>query len=524
LLFAAAVLLAGSAIVVQRHFFHDDAFIVLRYVERLLDGRGLTWNDGERVEGFSSPAWLAQLGLLVRLGVAAPSAARGLGLAYAIAVVVLWYRARAEPAGLLAWITVPGVALWTWGGLETISACFWLLAALLLVRRLQHEEPSRGETIFLAVALAAVVLTRPEGIAVALACLAAAWPTRRRPAFLVAALTVGACFAGYEVFRLVYFGDVIANGVRAKALGLPVGERLENAAVYVVRTAPQWLAAVLLPAWLWATSPKRAGLAWLLLPILPLLLVVLAGGGDHMLGARFMLAPVAVLCLAACLAPPSPRRLVRRTTVVLAALAASWQLHLTLHNPAAPNPAAAVGEIVGRTLEASFPRGTWVAAATAGSLPYFAPSLCFIDTLGLNDRHIAGTAPAALPAALRRLADWSLVPGHHRGDGAYVLSRRPDVVILGGANGDVAPWFAGDYQLLMAREFQAGYAPWRLLLAVPPSARPWVEDELEAATGKLPLTLYVRRDSPAWAVVAAMATPLPPPWPAAATGTLPGLP
>jgi hypothetical protein len=510
--FAVAGLALAAGLVIHRHFFHDDAFVSLRYAERLLAGKGLTWNDGERVEGFSSPAWLAQIVLLARLGVSAPLAARGLGLIYALATLVLWQRARAEPAGLLALVTIPGFALWTWGGLETISACFWILACMVLVRRMRDGPLTLGGQLLLGLSLAAVALGRPEGIAVGLAVLFAAWPARRQPAFFIAAIALGAAFAGYEIFRVLYFGDFIANAARAKTLGLPLGGRIEDAAIYIGKTAPQWLGPVLVAGWLLGTSSQRRGAGWLLVPALPLLAVVFAGGGDHMPGARLMLAPVAVLCLAACLVPPSPRRAVRRTTLVVATLAALWQFQLGWRHEATPNPAAAVGELVGHALEARFPPGTWVASATAGSLPYFAPSLFFIDTLGLNDKHIARTAPSTLPSALDDSESWVGVPGHGRGDGAYVLSRRPDIIMLGGANGDLAPWFLGDYQLLMTKGFQATYAPWRLLIDVPQSSRSWVEDEIDPGSGRLPLTLYVRRDSPAWAAVTAAATPLPAPW------------
>jgi hypothetical protein len=358
--------------------------------------------------------------------------------------------------------------------------------------------------------LAFVALGRPEGVVVGLAVLGAAWPCRRQLALPGAVL--GIAFASYEVFRLLYFGDFIANAARAKTLGLPLAARLEDAAIYVVKTAPQWLGAALASACLLLTSPSRRRAAWLLLPLLPLAAVVFVGGGDHMPGARFMLAPVALLCLAACLAPPSPRRTTRRITLALAALAAAWQLQLSWRHPAAPNPAAAVGEIVGRALASHFAPTTLVASATAGSLPYFAPDLSFIDTLGLNDRHIAHAPVAVLPAALTNQDNWLGVPGHSRGDGAYVLHRRPDVVLLGGANGDLSPWFLGDYQLLLRKAFQTAYAPWRFLAEVPAAARPWVADELDGDSGRLPITLYVRRGSPAWSVVAASATPLPPPW------------
>ena len=39
-------------------FIADDALISLRYSQRLLAGQGLTWNPGERVEGYSNLLWV----------------------------------------------------------------------------------------------------------------------------------------------------------------------------------------------------------------------------------------------------------------------------------------------------------------------------------------------------------------------------------------------------------------------------------------------------------------------------------
>ena len=40
---------------------YDDAAIGFRYSERLVDGHGLTYNDHERVMGFSNPLWTVLL-------------------------------------------------------------------------------------------------------------------------------------------------------------------------------------------------------------------------------------------------------------------------------------------------------------------------------------------------------------------------------------------------------------------------------------------------------------------------------
>src|SRR5438552_18050395 len=57
-----ATLLAGAILVLHAwHFMpfvEDDALISLRYAKRLLEGHGLTWTDGPRVEGYSNLLWI----------------------------------------------------------------------------------------------------------------------------------------------------------------------------------------------------------------------------------------------------------------------------------------------------------------------------------------------------------------------------------------------------------------------------------------------------------------------------------
>jgi len=508
--FAVSALLLVIGLWQQRQFFHDDAYVPLRYVARLLAGQGLTWNAGERVEGFSSPAWLFQTAVLGALKVPLPLATRMLGLAYTLATISLWLRRRADPVGLLALVALPGFTMWAWGGLETISFVFWVLLATALVLRLVSDPGAFRSGFLLGLSLAMVALTRPEGFGVSVVLAGAAWPGRRNRSAVLAFFGFLLVCTGYEVFRLVYFGDFIANGARAKTLGLDLGRRLWFGGMYAKVTAPLWLGSALLAGFvlLWA-KPRL----WrLLLPILPLLLAVALAAGDHMLGARLMLAPVAVLCWAAALVPTSPPAWARRSVPVLAGLCVLWQFNFVLQKPAEPNPAAAMGEVVGSALEAKLPAGTLVATATAGSVPFFAPSLRFIDTLGLNDRHIARQAPGPWPEVTGDTEGWFALPGHWRGDADYVLSRQPDAVIFGGANGDVMPWFLGDYQLVGRAAFRADYAPLRLKVEVPPASRAYLGDAIDSETDRLPITLYVRRDSPAWQALLRDGAPVTPPW------------
>ncbi len=52
--FVLCALVAYGALARQRHFVNDDGAITLRYAERLSEGKGYTYNDGEKINGTSS--------------------------------------------------------------------------------------------------------------------------------------------------------------------------------------------------------------------------------------------------------------------------------------------------------------------------------------------------------------------------------------------------------------------------------------------------------------------------------------
>lgn len=490
---AAAAALAVAGIVHARAFYHDDAYITLRYVDRWLSGDGLTWNDGERVEGFSHPLWMLQLAVLGALGAPLPAATRALGLLYAAGLVVLWRRSRAWSIPLLVVATQPGLLLWTRGGLETVSFAFWITLAMWLTRR-AVDSPSRRDAALAGLAAAAAALTRPEGLGVGLVALAwLAWTGGRRgarPMLALGAALLVPVLAWFAV-RLAYFHDVLPNPAYVKIGGAPVAVQLAAAGRYLWINAADWApgAAAVLAALVLAG--RRQGW-WLAAFAVPVVAALVAGGGDHMAGVRLLVPAIVALAYAAALVGPPDRRAWRWVATAALVVAAGWQARVGFARTVHRDAAASVGTEVGLFLQATLPAGTLVATATAGSTPYFAPSLRFIDTLGLNDRVIARRA---VPARTTRM---QALPGHRKGDGAYVLSRRPDVVIIGPAAGDVGrdptAWFLTDRELLQSSEFRTAYRPYGVRL---PSGRP--------------LVVWLRVDSAATAPLAALAAPIPAP-------------
>jgi arabinofuranosyltransferase len=512
LLLAAAT--AVLLLVRFRHFYHDDAFITLRYVSRLLAGKGVTFNDGERVEGFTHPLWFGQILLLGRLGVDLVTATRLLGLAYFLGVVLFWWRTAIRPLPLLLLILQGGLALWSWGGLETVSFCFWLCLATHLTLRPWSDAKEAGRRPLAAgLAWGAAALTRPEGAGVALAAMVLLLGARRgkwRDAGRTAAAFL-VPFLAYLLFRALYFHDLISVSSRAKLEGIPLTLRLSMAGTYLTRAWFLWIPPLVALGALAAAEARREAKLCLLLS-LPLWLGVFLGGGDHMPGGRVLLPPLTVTALAAAWAGSPRGRRPATALWALAGLMAVGECAATFKIPAGKDPAARLGAVVGRYLEASLPAGTLVAASTAGSTTFEAPSLRFIDMLGLNDPRIARRHID------RPITAWQRMPGHLKGDGAYVLSRSPDVIILGPSQGFLGEnpreWFLSDYEILSNPAFREGYEPFCLF---PPLLEGERRDPVFAPMlgpdGKgIVLVAYLRRGSAAVRALEEQGQALYPPW------------
>ncbi|MCA9571031.1 MAG: hypothetical protein KC656_24490, partial [Myxococcales bacterium] len=204
-------------------FYSDDAFISLRYSARLLQGRGLTWTDGERVEGYSNLLWVLGCAALGALGVDIVPAPRILAAAGVLALLFAIARGddgpdphRALSGGLFVAAT-GGIGVWIMGGLS--QAVVASLGTLFLVAVRRGSTPPW----LLGGLAAALTLLRIDGfvwlIALTVGAVAAGRLGRR------ALGVVGACAAlavgGQQVFRLVYYGDWVPNTARVKVSFTP---------------------------------------------------------------------------------------------------------------------------------------------------------------------------------------------------------------------------------------------------------------------------------------------------------------
>ncbi len=396
----------------------DDAFITFRYSRNLIEGRGLFFNPGERVEGYTNFLWLLVLaGLMPVLNPVAAS--KILGVACNLAVISLLFRFGIErrarhcfwfPAAFLA--LDPGFCRWSTRGLETSPFALACLATFLLVS---------SRPVLAGLAGGAATLLRPEGLLVFSVCIAAGlgferqWRAARR-----SIVSYGAIIGPYLLFKLAYFGDLLPNTYYAKTGGGKL-QWFRGLSYLVHGYGAAELALVSLAVYLlyrggWRQAPSRTAF----LVAATFACYILLVGGDS-LGVDRFLVPVTLFLVIA----GAPRR--GMAGVLLAAsliLQNGWPLKDRLFHPQIYNTAYEQGHrltILGKCLKAHAKPGDSIATSLIGRVPYYS-GLFTLDELGLVDRHIAhmSVRGAGFGAA-----------GHEKGDPAYILARRPTFIIAG---------------------------------------------------------------------------------------------
>jgi arabinofuranosyltransferase len=461
-------------------FLSDDALISLRYANRLLQGRGLTWTEGRPVEGYSNLLWILLTAGLGALGVDLIHAVRILGLigmGLVMVWVLLWYTRQHAlrdiwlplVAGLLFFCLAGPTAVWAVGGMEQplYAALLGLAIPLGFVVMESNRSPT-GKALSLSLILGLVSITRPDGpiftVAAVLSIMIAArlrsggWFPRA--VFLILAFPV-LFYSGQTVFRFFYYGELVPNTALVK-LSFSMHhlfQGMEYVAQGMLALAPFSMLAVISIVGL-LRSPQVRQRGVLLLAMLTLWLLYIALVGGDVFPAWRHLVPVVVIFTFALIeggnlaweyAKRSPRLRQPQLYMGLMVLLAVY-LGIQFTNP--ENRRAINerwewnGKVIGLLLKKAFAKEQPLLAVTAaGCLPYWSELPC-LDMLGLNDYYL----PRHLPEQQGRG-----VPGHGLGNGRYVLDSRPDIVCF--HTGQRRPVFRSGHQMWQTNEFHQLYTP-----------------------------------------------------------------
>ncbi|HSQ60791.1 MAG TPA: hypothetical protein VLT84_10225 [Acidobacteriota bacterium] len=471
--FACALAALAAGTWHYRQFMADDAFISLRYADRLLHGQGLTWNDGEVVEGYTNLLWVLGCALLGRLGLDLVWAARllgALGTMGAIAAVLWVYRAPtfrgALPgfAGGLALALSGPIVVWTLGGLEQpLLAGLLAWAVALSFPLLDDPRPSAARIFRPGLFFGLVALTRADGALFTFAAVLGILAARgvNRASFRVASLLVAIplfFFAAQLGFRQAYYGEWLPNSAFAK-VGFTF-TRLRSGLRYV--WGALWLAGVLVPAIL-AFRAGRTPRLRARTRLVGVMLAVWLGyvalvGGDLFPGRRHLVPAVILLVYLATiyLARRIPPQGSLRRTIAAAALCLSALTFAQILDPmnvrAYEERWEWDGEAVGGLLATAFgAQRPLLAVDPAGCLPYFS-RLPSVDMLGINDYYLAHNRPEGFGTGAL---------GHELGNGAYVLSRKPDLVLFDLPTGGRQPHLRSGIEMMEdpRAEFTSTFRP-----------------------------------------------------------------
>lgn len=289
-------------VLILAFFYHflpvDDAFISFRYARNLADGKGLVYNEGEFVEGYSNFLWVLILSGFYFLGFSPVwvSILLGIlsGLCIIIVVPVILDSVYPGAAGnkwiVLLFLAInPMFVFWFASGME--SGFFALLVVLLsyTVFNIIDYRTGWGR---LAVLLVMVAFTRVEGSIVSIASLVYLYLFLRRGKavgknLFYAAVSFTIFYCGFLAFRFFYYGSLLPNTFHAKVV-FGLGFFLRGMDYLLAYSG----AAFIIPLSAFLTGKKsvlNVKTGYLLMVSCIYFVFFIGVGGDHMPGRLLMI-------------------------------------------------------------------------------------------------------------------------------------------------------------------------------------------------------------------------------------------
>jgi arabinofuranosyltransferase len=396
-------------------FVQDDAYISLRYARNLVEGHGLVFNPGERVEGYSNFSWTLMMAGSMAAGLDALRVQRIFGAVCGAGLVVLLpflsrvVRGHWRPAwdGLAALFLSTSITLGAWSG-SGLEAAFFSLSGWLGFLAVVVGRPWLA-----AGALSVALLTRPEApLFVAVAGLYVLLQARFEQrhswrSYLLPLGAIGAVLVAYHGWRLSYFGYPFPNTYYVKGAG-----GLTMAEFGWLNIQKLWAfdynGTLILLAPL-ALIPKRgrSATAAMVAFVAAYLLYQIKVGGDQLPLFRLHLTALPAQMLLAARALEGLHDLSRVVLkekylphqaaiapILVALLAApmAWDVVSPYALPTDFNTVRpldrAHGE-VGRYLQEHSEPGDIAVAQDMGVIPWHAPDVVFVDVMGLVDETVA---------------------------------------------------------------------------------------------------------------------------------------
>jgi tetratricopeptide (TPR) repeat protein len=442
------------------NFTQDDAYISYRYVKNFINGHGLVFNPGERVEGYTNFLWIMLLSLFARLGLDMIVVSKILGvlagavtlfLSYQISLYFFrkkdWFFPLFTPL-LLA--SNSAFAYWSISGLET---AFFVMTVLLSVYLYFTNE----RLMVISSALASLI--RPEGVLVFGILILHKFFFKKDN--LKKCLSYVSGFAvlllPFLLFKIFYYGDLLPNPFYAKT-GFSLEYFKTGLAYFWLFLKHYGLGGVLylIPIAFYKDLEVKGKLTLLVVYIYTLYVIMI--GGDVLKAHRFFLPILPFLYLLFSFALMKLYLMLKKGWMnqaipIFVVIAFSILTFLIPRKWIKDVRQAEVGlcfklSKYAERMRRSFGADFTLATSTIGVISYLT-EVKVIDMLGLTDRYIA-KHPEKIPGIL---STWK----EKKFNTQYLLSRDPDVIMF---STGIKPSAPAERALFLSSQFRENYYPY----------------------------------------------------------------
>jgi arabinofuranosyltransferase len=437
----------------------DDAFISYRYAENLSRGKGLVFNPGERVEGFSNFLWTLVLALFSFIGLSPLWVSKTISFCFSLLIIFFTYKTAiaygldksASSICSLILAFSSSLAYYAMSGLETVFYSFLLLLAVFINKRYE-EEPTLKYFASLYIILLLISLTRPEGLLFLLVSLLY-FPIInlfktgiKLKKILIAQISFFSVYALFISLRMWYYSDIFPNTFYAKPQGT-FGESGYSVLFSNLSNSLLSGSFLLIPLPFLLLRKKYMYRNFFPLMFCVAQLFFMSYAGDWMAFGRFFF-PILPIVIILFFSSLSSVRLTFTTSkskifhpllyiIILFIFSASnaYQTERTLTSQDEfPFTVMNSSQLVhlGKWLKQNFPPETVISLRRQGAIPYYS-EMKSIDFLGLTEKNIAEIIYREKDIQKRSLRS-----------AEYIFNLKPDIIILFSFKSDFEGWILND--------------------------------------------------------------------------------
>jgi arabinofuranosyltransferase len=460
LLFIIAIFVVHA---LSMNFTQDDAFISYRYVKNFINGHGLVFNPGERVEGYTNFLWIIILSIFAQLGLDMIVVSKILGVAAGATTLFLIYQISLNFFRKKDWFfplfaplllaSNSAFAYWSISGLESV---FFAMAVLLSV----YFYFTHQRLMIISSALSSLI--RPEGVLVFGILILHKFffsPAKGERSFakkdnlkkcLSHILGFVLLLLPFLIFKIFYYGDLLPNPFYAKT-GFSF-EYLKTGMAYFwlfLKHYGLWGALYLIPILFYKDLENKGKLTLLMVYIYTLYIIII--GGDVLKAHRFFLPVLPFLYLLFSFALMRLYLMLKKQAVpIFVVIAFSILTFLLPRNWIMSVRSAEIGLCLkmskyAERLRQSFGTDFTLAMSTIGAISYLTEAKV-IDMLGLTDPYIA-KHPEKIPGIF---STWK----EKKFNTQYLLSRDPDVIMF---STGIKPSAPAERALFLSSKFRENY-------------------------------------------------------------------